>query len=65
MMKGEEVQRAFMHNTKFGTTKRKLATVATPLAAIGLGVAAVFGARALTRSKRAMKPVQPSRRNAN
>lgn len=62
MMKGEEIQRAFMHNTKYGTTKRKLATVATPLAAIGVGVAAVFGARALARAKRGLKPAQPKSR---
>jgi uncharacterized protein (DUF362 family) len=56
MMKGEEIERAFMHNTKFGTTTRKIATVATPLAALGLGVAAVLGTRALVKSMRATEP---------
>ncbi|MGZ4972358.1 MAG: DUF362 domain-containing protein [Limisphaerales bacterium] len=56
MMKGEEIQRAFMHNTKFGSTTRKIATVATPLAALGLGVAAALGARALVKSRQPTEP---------
>jgi hypothetical protein len=62
MMKGEEIQRAFMHNTKYGGTPRKIATVGTPLAALGLGVAAIFGARALARSKRGVTPAKLKRR---
>lgn len=62
MMKAEEIERGFMHNTKLGSTTRKLVTVGTPLAALGLGVAAVFGARALAKSRRGTKPAAPQKR---
>jgi uncharacterized protein (DUF362 family) len=51
-MKGEEFKQGTMHNLKYGSAKRRITTVATPLAAAGLAVGSIWAATALAKSLR-------------
>jgi hypothetical protein len=57
-MKWQQFERWGMHNVKYGTTVHKAATIAKPVAAIGLavaGAAAIFGLLASRRSRHQIK----------
>ncbi|HXG83005.1 MAG TPA: DUF362 domain-containing protein, partial [Pyrinomonadaceae bacterium] len=50
IMKFEQFQRWGQHNVEYGTTARKVLTIAKPVAAVGLMLAGIFGAAALLKS---------------
>ena len=49
MMKWQQFQRWGMHNVEYGSLQRKALTVATPLAAAGLAIAAAVGVATVVR----------------